>query len=250
MIHEIINNELSIETSPFNLDRKLDTLKDPLPDPLPNTSFIWGIFGRPRSGKSTYLLSLLMAKKKKGIRQSYIGLFKNIIFVSPTIHSITDKRIQSLKFKYDNVSVDILTEIEDLAKENKEDNEQTLVIFDDCSTQFKKNRGIEQKLTQICKNHRHLGLSIFILSQKFTDLTSGMRLCLPYMTIFTMDNLYERDSLFSELPIKKKDYDPLYEYIFQNKDDDVNNHNSFMLDMSRTRSNHIRLFKNFNELKL
>jgi len=40
MIHEIINNELSIETSPFNLDRKLDTLKDPLPDPLPNTSFI------------------------------------------------------------------------------------------------------------------------------------------------------------------------------------------------------------------
>ena len=75
-----------------------------------------------------------------------------------------------------------------------------------------------------------------------------MRTCVNYLTMFNTDNLMERDKIFSELPIRKENYDPLYEHIFQNKEDANDRHNSMLLDMSRTRFNRTRVFKNFNLL--
>jgi len=248
-ITESPNDKLSISTSKFNLDKRLDSDKDPLPEPLANQSFIWALVAKPRSGKTTYLMSLLTKKKVKGIRQSYRGLFKNIIFVSPTIASLGDnKEINKLKYKYDSITLDVLDEIEEISRENKEDGEQTCVVFDDVSSEFKKNKPIIDKLSKVCKNHRHIGLSIFILSQKFTDLPTGMRNCLSHITLMNCDNMYERDSIFSELPIAKKNYDELYEYIFHNKNDENTRYNSMLLDMSRTKKNHILVYKNFNLL--
>jgi len=62
------------------------------------------------------------------------------------------------------------------------------------------------------------------------------------------DNLFERDAIFSELPLKKQQYDDLYYYIFQNKDDKNNKYNSMLLDMTRNKSNRALVYKNFNLL--
>lgn len=249
-IKEHPNKDLTIKTTKFNLDKRIDSDKDPLPDPLPREAFIWGIIAKPKSGKTTYMMSLLTKKKHKGVRQSYRKLFKNVILISPTLKSFGDnKDIEGLKYKYDKLDEEILDHIEEIATENKEEGEQTLVIFDDCSSYFKKNKAIIDKFSHLCKNHRHIGLSMFILSQKFTDLPTGVRNCMNMITMMNTDNLYERDAIFQELPLKKQQYDDLYYYIFQNKNDENNKYNSMLLDMTRGKSNRVRIFKNFNELE-
>ena len=248
-ITEKTNDKLSISITKFNLDKRLDTDKDQLPEPLPNYPFIWGIISRPKSGKTTYMMSLISKKKHNGVRQSYRNLFKNIILVSPTLKSFgNNKNIDNLKYKFEHLDNDVLDDIEEIARENKDDDENTLVIFDDCSSYFKKNKQIIDKFSHMCKNHRHIGLSMFILSQKYTDLPTGVRNCMGLITMMNTDNLFERDAIFSELPLKKQQYDDLYYYIFQNKDDKNNKYNSMLLDMTRNKSNRALVYKNFNLL--
>jgi hypothetical protein len=229
-ITESPNDKLSISITKFNLDKRLDTDKDPLPEPLSNYPFIWGIISRPKSGKTTYMMSL-------------------IILVSPTLKSFgNNKNIDNLKYKFEHLDNDVLDDIEEIARENKDDDENTLVIFDDCSSYFKKNKQIIDKFSHMCKNHRHIGLSMFILSQKYTDLPTGVRNCLGLITMMNTDNMFERDAIFQELPLRKQQYDDLYYYIFQNKDDKNNKYNSMLLDMTRNKSNRVLVYKNFNLL--
>jgi type II secretory ATPase GspE/PulE/Tfp pilus assembly ATPase PilB-like protein len=64
------NNEgLSLHNSKNNLDGKL---ANDIPEPLPNYSgFSMLICGASGSGKTTALYSMMSAKKKNGVRQSY-----------------------------------------------------------------------------------------------------------------------------------------------------------------------------------
>ena len=248
-IKEEENKELTLSICKSDNDPPLDKKNDKLPFPLPDKNFIWALIGKPRSGKTTYLISLLSKRKSKGMRQSYRGLFENVIFVSPSLQSLAgNKDIERLKYKFDNITLDVLDEICEICQKNRDDDKKTCIVFDDVSSQFKSNKLIIDKLSHMCKNHRHCFSSIFILSQKYTDLPTGMRTCVNYLTMFNTDNLMERDKIFSELPIRKENYDPLYEHIFQNKEDANDRHNSMLLDMSRTRFNRTRVFKNFNLL--
>ena len=241
---------------------KLDIVLDKdskykLPDPLPNQSFIWGFFGRPGSGKSTLMFNIVQSKnttiKGKKQRQSYKGLFKNIVLCSPTLASLTNnKEFSKLKHKYDTFDIQTLMNIEELAQENWEDEEQTLVIFDDVSSQFKGNKALIDKFSHMAKNHRHIGLSIIFLSQKFMDVPHGVRTCMGFMTVFQCSNYKEKETIFDELPVDKKRIDEVYNYIFDNKDDDEKTarYNFLFIDASLKKKGKVRIFKKFNELIL
>ena len=77
------NKKLKIMNTANNLDKQLC---DSLPSPLPNYSgFNWVISGASGSGKTTLMTSVMSARKKNGIRQSYRKVFDKIIICSPTL---------------------------------------------------------------------------------------------------------------------------------------------------------------------
>ena len=77
------NKRLKIVNTSNNLDKQLC---DDLPDPLPNYSgFNFVISGASGSGKTTLMTSIMSARKKNGIRQSYRKVFDKILICSPTL---------------------------------------------------------------------------------------------------------------------------------------------------------------------
>jgi len=243
-ITEIPNANLTIKNTNFALDKPFPNT---MADPLPQCNFVFSLIGAPKSGKTHLLMSLLTNKPKNKKAQSYKKVFKNVIFVSPSAHNIKDKNLEKIKYKFDHVDLDILNQIETIAIENKEDGEQTLVIFDDVSTQLKHKTNL-LKISQMCKNHRQFDLSMFILSQKFNDLPTAVRNCSRYFAIFTLDNGYEKKSIMDELPLKGDQFEEVYNHIFN--DDSSSRHNFLLIDMSRSKMNKVRYFKNFNELNI
>jgi len=82
-ITEQPNKKLSIINTANNLDKML---AQDLPEPLPNYSgFNFVISGASGSGKTTLMTSIMSARKKKGIRQSYRKVFDKILICSPTL---------------------------------------------------------------------------------------------------------------------------------------------------------------------
>ena len=243
-IEELKNKNLTIKNTTFDLDKPFPKK---MADPLPQCNFIWSLIGAPKSGKTHLLMSLLTNMNKNKLGQSYRKVFKNVIFVSPSAHNIKDKNLDKIKYKFDHVDFDILAQIEEIAIENKQEGEQTLVIFDDVSTQLKHKSNL-LKISQMCKNHRQFDLSMFILSQKFNDLPTAVRNCSRYFSIFTLDNGYEKKSIMEELPLKGDQFEEVYNHIFN--DDSDSRHNFLLIDMSRSIQNKIRYFKNFNELNI
>jgi hypothetical protein len=256
-IKEIENKNIIIKPVKMKIDKQLDSdTKFKLPDPLPSKSFIWGFFGRAGSGKTTAMINLIQSNhllvNEKKQRQSYKGLFKNIILCSPSLKSLTDnKEFNKLRHKFEDFNIQTLNAIQEIAEENwNEDNEQTLVIFDDVSSKFKGNKALIEKFSHMAKNHRHMGLSMFILAQKFVDLPHGVRVNMTFMTVFNCSNYKEKEAIFDELPVEKKRIDTVYDYIFNNPNDDKDNsrYNFLFIDASLRKTGKVRIFKKFNEL--
>ena len=81
--HQEKNKRLKIINTANHLDKQLC---DDLPNPLPNYSgFNFVISGASGSGKTTLLTSMMSARKKNGIRQSYRKVFDKIVICSPTL---------------------------------------------------------------------------------------------------------------------------------------------------------------------
>ena len=89
-----IMKDYLLHNSKNNLDGKL---ANDIPDPLPDYSgFSMLICGASGSGKTTALYSMMTAKKKNGVRQSYRKCFHHIYIVSPTM---ANKSIKNDPFK-------------------------------------------------------------------------------------------------------------------------------------------------------
>ena len=82
-IQEQKNKKLKIVNTANNLDKEI---APELPDPLPKYSgFNFVVSGPSGSGKTTLLTSLMTARKKNGIPQSYRRCFDKILICSPTL---------------------------------------------------------------------------------------------------------------------------------------------------------------------
>lgn len=248
-IKENSNNMLTLHNSKNNLDQ---ILASDIPEPLPQHSgFSMLICGASGSGKTTALYSMMSARKKNGVRQSYRKCFHHIYIVSPTM---ANKSIKNDPFKtlpenqvHRTLSLKVLEDLEEEIQTNREEGQHSVIIFDDVGSQLRKSQAIDKKLTQMIQNRRHDFTSYFILLQKFKDAGTGIRNNISHFMTYKPKNRVERDSICNELlPFKNNKSEQLLNYVFENDD----NFSYLFVDMSLKKTNKFRFFKKFNLLEL
>ena len=247
-IAEEENDRLYITTTRMNCDDRLGNLPPPL-DTMVSGSAL-AIVGHSGSGKTTVMASLLGANKKKGVRQSFKKLFDNVVIVSPSLHTITSGIFKGIpeekKFsKFDNEALDKVDELTEEEIEDDDDTNYTLLILDDVSSQLKKNRQLEKRLVSLFQNRRHKQLTIWVISQKFKDIPTGIRSNLSHFITFKPKTIPEMESIYTEmLPFSKKYMLDFFEYLFAEK------HSFLFVDMSMRKSANFEFYRKFNKLNI
>ena len=244
------NKKLKIFNTANNLDKELT--KD-LPSPLPNYSgFNWVISGASGSGKTTLMTSVMSARKKNGLRQSYRNVFDKIIICSPTLGQGKSAKNDPFydvaggqKFKVFNNEV--MDEIYEMCESNRDNEEHTVLILDDIGAQLRKSAGAEKKLVSLLQNRRHVFTSVFILVQRFRDLPTGVRSNMSHFCSFRPKNMLEEEAICAEtMPFHKKYWRQIMDYIFENDD----KFSFLMIDMSLKETNKYRYFNKFDPMEI
>jgi len=243
------NKYLNIHNSKNNLDKPL--AKD-IHDPLPNYSgFCMLIVGASGSGKTTALYSMMSAKPKNGIRQSYRKVFNKVYIVSPTMGGNSIKKDPFKKLPENQIhrelTLEVLNHLEEEIKDNREEDFNSVIIFDDVGSQLRKSQAIDKKITQMIQNRRHNFCSYFILLQRFRDIGTGIRNNLSHLMTYLPKNRPEKEAICNELmPFELKKCHKLFSHIFDNDD----NFSFLFVDMSLKTTNKYRFFNKFHLLSL
>jgi DNA replication protein DnaC len=159
------NKKLKIINTANHLDKQLC---DCLPEPLPNYSgFNWVISGASGSGKTTLMTSVMSARKKNGIRQSYRKVFDRIIICSPTLGQGKSAKNDPFEQKFKEFNLQVMDEMYEMLEKNRDEEEHSVLILDDIGAQLRKSAGAEKKLVSLLQNRRHVFTSVFILVQRF-----------------------------------------------------------------------------------
>ena len=166
MNFEIVENTIPNMKKPtFNVDKILpEKLNEyPLTSTL-NKSFILALLGKPASGKSSFLISLLQSKNL------FKKIFENIIiFIPPNSRNSDNNNFWEKNLPpeniYDEVTLETLTEAYERCKENAKEGYKSLLVFDDVQKDFKGE--CEKLLLDIFNNRRHVLTSIIICIQSY-----------------------------------------------------------------------------------
>jgi hypothetical protein len=216
---------------------KTDTLLDPTEKhviaPLPNKPFVWAVVGPSNSGKTTMMIRLLTGIKRSGLLQTrcYRKIFNTIFLVSPSLHNIKSNPFEEIMEKegqyYDELNDDVMADIFDYCKNppmiDEEGNEfelppKILIVLDDCISELKGSRFIQDTLSTICANKRHLagGVSIFFLSQVFNSIPAKVRKNFTHISLFRTSSKKEMNTIYDELDLgmEKSEYYKLLRFTF------------------------------------
>lgn len=233
-IEEEENIELKIHPPKLLCDIPLGDVRSP----LPNKHAAIAIIGSAGSGKSSFAISLLTDKL------AYKKVFHNVYFVIPphsrasVANKIFEKHDQEKI--YDELTPEILQEIKSTVEHESEEGFNSLLVIDD-QTAFLKVKSNEMLLKNLIYNRRHLKLTIWILSQSYTQLPLSIRKCMSHLVLVGKPkNKKEYESIFEELIFMPKDQgDELIKYVFKKPHD-------FLLSNIETGE----LYRNFNKLIL
>jgi hypothetical protein len=218
------------------------TTKHEIKAPFQNFNFCMYIIGAPRSGKSTFLFSLLTTKSKKD--RIYYKVFKDIIYVAPknSRESIHNNPLSDLETVFDEINDNVKDKIIDNKKqydEDKDKNYQQLLIIDDCSTDLKKLQNINL-LSELSKNRRHVNLSIIILVQYLRDIPRGLRSLPTSVVLFKPANNLDYDIIRKEyINMPNVEFMELMDYVFKDRHDQIY--------IDRTNNN---IFKNLQKITI
>ena len=246
-ISELPNAKLKVYNTPNNLDKPL---APDLPEPLPNYSgFSMLICGASGSGKTTLLYSIMSKSKKKGVRQSYKGLFDRVYIISPTMAKDSMKNDPFKTIPEDQVwrslTKDALDELDEALDENRKDGLNSIVILDDVGSQLRKSAAIDKKLTSMIQNRRHQYCSYITLLQRFRDAGTGIRNNLSHFISFRPKNAPEKNAIANELfPYDNKKNNQILDHIFETN----NNYAFIFVDMSLKKTNKFLFYSGFNPL--
>lgn len=180
---------------------------------IPQHCFRSYIIGASQSGKTNYMLNLLIRPRY------YLNYFDRIFVISPTALDL-DKSYQELekKTKYEkgkdlfffNCDTEVLKTILDVqTEENKE--KKVLVILDDIVS-YKKFCN-SNELLQFAVMSRHYNISMFILSQAFHLIPKSIRLNMSNVVYFKGADI-ETEKLceqYTPAGMRKKDFKELVE---------------------------------------
>ena len=222
-----------------------DDVDDTIPLPLPQKGgFAMLIIGKPGSGKTTLILSLICKKGKAFNRK-----FDRVYLWSPSLITMKDDPFELIPEdqKFDEANLENLSEV---LAEIKDSGEKVLFIFDDVIADLRgKGRGaVENLLQKIFFNRRHLAgaggsLSIIATSQAYNKIDTKLRKTASQIICYRNFHKKETESLFDEvILIPKKEYTDTLRYIFNKKHD--------FLYIDTTQPPDKMLHKNFNQLSI
>lgn len=251
-MEEIKNENLDIKAVEMTADKLLVNKKGlSVVYPLVNTSgFFYGIIGPSGSGKTTILINLLqkMPKTKdKKFLKSYYGIFHNVVFVSPSSHTLKNNIFDELdsKKKFSALTPEVFEMVEQLSEEtDKEGNKKnTLLILDDVSTDLK-NADIMKDFLRLTKNRRHKSLSIIMIMHKITDAPTNLRANMNLIFIKKPKTNKELNAIYEEfMMIDRKKFNDLIEFIYRSTYDFM------IIDQTMRESPNFEFFRNFNKIK-
>lgn len=250
-MEEIKNENLDIKPVEMTVDKILKNKKGiTVAYPLVNTSgFFYGIIGPSGSGKTTILVNLLqkMSKTKdKKFLRSYYGIFHNVVFVSPSSHTLSNNIFDELesKKKFSELTPEVFERVQELTEEVDKDGNRknTLLILDDVSSDLR-NADILKQLQKIQKNRRHINLSIIIIMHKITDVNPTLRANMNLIFIKKPKTNKELNAIYDEfMMIDKKKFNDLIEFIYRSTYDFM------IIDQTMRESANFEYFRNFNKI--
>jgi len=231
--------EKKIVLSKFNFS--CDDLDESIPKPLPQTlNFFMLIAGKPASGKTSLILNLI-AKNNKCYNQK----FDRIYVFSPSLTTIKDSPFDDLP---ENQKFKELTQEDLLLVQSEIENtgEKILFILDDVVNDMK-IKGVQQELTKMLMNRRHLagagGSTAFITTtQVYNKVPAPIRKVATQVILYSTKNKTEIETIFQELIlIPRDDFFSILKYCFDKQ------HNFIYIDVNKP---HDKMFhKCFNELE-
>lgn len=194
--------------------------KKPINPPFPNKSFSMLICGKPASGKTSFLMSIL---NQKGSNTIYRKVFKNILVVSPSLSSLPDGLLQGIPEEqlFDNFD-DSITEMIDKNNESylekPEKNYSQLLILDDVAS-FLKQKANVVFLNKMFFNRRHKRLSIILTTQYIYQCPKSVRANVSDVVLFE-PTTSELETIRKEfIPMKKDKFLDFIKFVFREPHD-------------------------------
>ena len=234
--------EKKINITKFNFS--CDTIDDTIPRPLPRQSFSLICCGKPQSGKTTLILSLLC---KNG--RAFNKKFDRVFLFSPSLATMEDNPFELLPDDQKFSEVDVVN-LEYVLDDIKDSGEKVLLIFDDVISDIRgKGKGqIENQLQKIFFNRRHLcgaggSCSIIATAQTYNKIDPKLRRTASHLIFYENKNKKELKTIFDEvILIPEKEFMDTLKYIYDKK------HNMMYIDTTLPENKMIH--KNFNPLTI
>jgi GTPase SAR1 family protein len=216
---EVEEPNYKIKPPKMSCDYQL-SLKYPIKDPFPNKSFSMIIAGKPGSGKTSFLMSML---NNKGENRIYRKVFKNIIVVSPSLNSLPDGLLNGIPQEqlYEELNDDVLdmiTENNEKYKEKPDKHYSQLLILDDIASWLKLKKNVVF-LNKIFFNRRHLRLSIILTTQYIYQVPKSVRANASDIVLF-QPTTSEYETIRKEfVPMSKPKFIEFMKYVFRDPHD-------------------------------
>ena len=169
-----------------------------------NGFYFTGFIGRPGSGKTSLLVSMLTRRKKDKV---FRKVFNNILVVMPTSSRNSMKNNIFKKHTpdklYDELDYKTINDIHNKLLHSSSENETTLLILDDVGAMLKRPE-IQETFRKIIYNRRHLKCAIIILLQLYMSIPKEIRKLFNNVVCFKPPKT-EFINLFEELFETKKE---------------------------------------------
>jgi len=237
--------EKKINVSKYNFD--CDMVDDTIPKPLPQQGgFGLLIIGKPGTGKTTLILSLVCKQGK-----AFNKKFDKVYVFSPSLMSVSNDPFELIPDdqKFEEANMENLQGVLDSIKDT---GDKVLIILDDCISDIRgKGRGqVENLLQKIFFNRRHLcngpnhtggSCSVIATSQTYNKVDPKLRKTASHLIFYENKQKKELESIFDEvILIPKQEFHDVLRYIYDKK------HNFMYIDTSLQDNKSIH--KNFNQL--
>ena len=229
-----------IVLSKFNFS--CDEIDESIPAPLPQMlNFFMLINGRPGSGKTSLILNLISKRGKL-----YNKKFDRVFVYSPSLLTMKNNPFEDLpenQLHTDLTPENLQTALDDIA----ESGEKILFILDDVVNDMRKSSEIQNILSKMLMNRRHLAgaggsTSFIITTQVYNKVPAPIRKTASHIVIYHTKNKKELDTIYDELIIiPQKDFYDILRYCFDKK------HNFVYINVDKS---YDKMFhKNFNALQ-
>ena len=200
-----------------------------IPAPLPQMlNFFLLINGRPGSGKTSLILNLIAKRGKL-----YNKKFDRIFVFSPSLLTMKNNPFEDLpenQLHTELTPENLQTALDDIS----ESGEKILFILDDVVNDMKKSAEIQNTLSKMLMNRRHLAgsggsTSFIITTQVYNKVPAPIRKTASHIIIYHTKNKKELDTIYDELIIiPQKDFYEVLKYCFDKK------HNFVYIDVDKS----------------